>query len=100
MKVLEIEKELACCGFRNLTDRPIPRNCTAVIHSSNPCYPSLQSIFKETNESMGIIGVALGLIELFAFSMATWFYVQAVRREVGTESERTRLLGRPDDGRD
>jgi hypothetical protein len=74
--IREIEDEYACCGFRNITDRAVPKYPADACTKSDwfgyktPCFDNLYDAYRRHQQTFGIWGIVLALIQIFALLFA------------------------------
>ncbi|CAG8580089.1 3390_t:CDS:2 [Acaulospora morrowiae] len=70
--IRDIEDEYACCGFRNTTDRAIPkRTPDACVESpwfgyNKPCLASLETAYRRHHTMLAVWGIVLAVIQILA----------------------------------
>jgi hypothetical protein len=74
--IREIEDKYECCGFRTTTDRAVPKfpkdACTKSewFGYETPCFDSLYESYRDHQRTVGIWGIVLALIQIFALLFA------------------------------
>jgi len=106
--IRDIEDEYACCGFRNTTDRAIPkRTPESCVESpwfgyNRPCLASLENSYRRHHTMLAVWGIILAIIQILALISAyllIMFLPTPEERERIYRAEHERLvrIGRGED---
>ncbi|CAG8741051.1 5305_t:CDS:2, partial [Racocetra persica] len=104
----DIEDKYSCCGFRNVTDRAVPkRRPDACVKSSwfgydKPCLDVLTLSYQNHQTALGVWGIILAIIQILALISAYILIVNLPTpeqrdREYRAEHERLIKVGRGGD---
>ncbi|CAG8485325.1 1390_t:CDS:2 [Dentiscutata heterogama] len=105
--IRDIEDKYSCCGFRNVTDRAIPKKSPDACTKSSwfgydkPCLAVLTQAYRHHQTALGVWGIILALIQILALISA---YVLIANlptpeqrdRDYRAEHERLIKVGRAD----
>ncbi|CAG8625402.1 18852_t:CDS:2 [Dentiscutata erythropus] len=105
--IRDIEDKYSCCGFRNVTDRAIPKKSPDACTKSTwfgydkPCLTVLTQAYRHHQTALGVWGIILALIQILALISA---YVLIANlptpeqrdRDYRAEHERLIKIGRAD----
>jgi len=99
--IRNIEQEYACCGFRNVTDRAIPRtHPDSCVESPNfgydqPCLLQIIRAYQEHQTGLMTAAAILGMVQILAI-IAAWILLMRLpseyQRELQYRDEHRRLV--------
>ncbi|KAJ3382228.1 hypothetical protein HDU92_004884 [Lobulomyces angularis] len=84
IKTLEIS--FKCCGLRNITDAPVPKNCASKFEWNTSCYDAVLGSMESSLDTIGATGLAMGLIELVAIVFSAVLFNRIAKKEKQGES--------------
>ncbi|CAG8650962.1 11135_t:CDS:2 [Funneliformis caledonium] len=99
--IRDIEDEYSCCGFKNITDRAVPKSSPdACVNSpwfgyDRPCLENLSRAYRSHNTMLGVLGIILAIIQILALISAyilIAFLPNAREREYQYLSEHDRIV--------
>ncbi|CAI2188737.1 3912_t:CDS:2 [Funneliformis geosporum] len=70
--IRDVEDEYSCCGFRNVTDRAVPKSSPdACVNSpwfgyDRPCLDNLSRAYRSHHTMLGVWGIILAIIQILA----------------------------------
>ncbi|CAG8479966.1 3211_t:CDS:2 [Funneliformis mosseae] len=85
--ILDVENYFHCCGFNSLSDRVV-LPCTYY----TPCYESMKFSLTYSLQTIGIVGVVLGLLELICLLLAVVLIIHTIHIHRQEPDERQALL--------
>lgn len=79
--ILAIERQFQCCGFLDINDYPVPKNCSAVYGYNVGCERALTEALVSSVDSIGATGIVIGLVELVGLIFSVVMFRKISRRE-------------------
>ncbi|EXX71024.1 uncharacterized protein OCT59_021804 [Rhizophagus irregularis] len=85
--IADVEQYFRCCGFNSLSDRAVPP-----CRYYTPCYASMKDSLTYSLQTIGIVGVVLGILELICLLLAAVLIIHIIRIHREEPNERQALL--------
>ncbi|CAG8476003.1 13403_t:CDS:2 [Ambispora leptoticha] len=79
--IINLEKYLQCCGFDDITDRAVPPNCSREFKFDVPCHDSMRVALMNSLQTIGVVGVVLGIMELTGLLFAAVLFIRLSETE-------------------